>query len=138
MSEIHEGGCVCGAVRYRTVGAPARVSLCSCTWCTKRTGSAFGISVYFEKSKVEFLQGDLNSYRLMSDAGRWLESEFCPTCGTVLTWTLEFLPDYRGIAGGTFDTPSFWYKPQRYVFARTKPDWMTIPEGLEVSEAMTQ
>jgi hypothetical protein len=136
MSEIHEGGCVCGAVRYRTKAAPQRVSLCSCSWCCKRTGSALGLSVYFDKDDVEFLQGERKSYRLTSDAGRWIESEFCPNCGGTVSWTLEFLPGFRGIAGGSFDQPSFWYRPQRYVFARSKPDWLAIPEGCEVFQAM--
>lgn len=138
MSDIHEGGCACGAVRYRTSAEPQRVSLCSCTWCQRRTGSALGISVYFNEADVEFLQGTMRAYRLQSDAGRWLESEFCETCGTTVTWTLEFLPGFRGIAGGTFDQPTFWYQPQRYVFARSKPEWLEIPDGVDVFQTMAQ
>ena len=137
--ESHEGGCVCGAVRYRTTGEPRRVSLCACSWCQKRTGSALGVSVYFRKPDVTFNEGaqdKLGCYRLTSDAGRPIDQEFCTTCGTALTWTLEFLPDFRGLAGGTFDRPTFWYRPQRFVFARSKPDWLHIPEGLEVYQAM--
>ena len=136
MTVAHEGGCVCGNVRYRTTGDPTRISLCSCTWCQKRTGSTMGLSVYFLKDDVEFVQGDLGSYRLTSDGGRWIEQNFCTNCGSALTWTLEFRPDDRGIAGGTFDQPTFWYKPERYVFARSKPDWLTIPDGVEVFDAM--
>jgi hypothetical protein len=136
MTEIHQGGCVCGGVRYRTTGPPRRVSACACTWCQKRTGSAFGISVYFDESDVEITRGSLRAYRLTSDAGRWLQSEFCPTCGTTVSWTLEFLPGKRGIAGGTFDQPTFWYDLERFVFARSKPDWLTLPDHLEVYEAM--
>ena len=33
MSEIHEGGCLCGSVRYRTVGAPVGATICYCTFC---------------------------------------------------------------------------------------------------------
>lgn len=138
MIEIHHGGCFCGNVRYTTKGAPRRVSVCSCRWCQRRTGSAFGISVYFDKQDVVFTQGAMRCYRLMSDAGRWIESEFCETCGTTVTWTLQFRPTYRGIAGGTFDPPTFWYKPERFVFARSKPDWLTIPPGLEVCQAMPE
>jgi len=136
MSNVHEGGCVCGQTRYRVQGNPQRVSACSCTWCQKRTGSALGISVYFLKNDVEIIQGNLGSYRLISDGGRWINQEFCQNCGTALTWTLEFLPDYRGIAGGTFDQPTFWYRLQRYVFARSKPDWLHIPDGVEMFQAM--
>jgi hypothetical protein len=134
--EIHEGGCVCGAVRYRTTGDPQRVSLCACAWCQKRTGSALGVSVYFRKPDVAFNEGELGCHRLTSDAGRWIDQEFCTACGTALTWTLEFLPEYRGLAGGTFDRPTFWYTPQRFVFARSKPDWLEIPAGVEVCQAM--
>ncbi|WP_136659079.1 GFA family protein [Nitratireductor sp. XY-223] len=130
MGEIHEGGCVCGRVRYRTSGEPKRVSLCSCEWCTKRTGSALGVSVYFAEDDVEFLSGNLKSHRLNSDAGRWIDSQFCEDCGTVLTWTLEFLPGHRGIAGGTFDPPTFWFEPERYVFTRSKPAWLNVPDGI--------
>ena len=136
MVDLHEGGCVCGGVRYRTSGAPKRVSACACRWCQKRTGSALGLSVYFEESNVEILQGSLKSYLLVSDAGRRIESEFCETCGTTVTWTLEFLPGHRGLAGGTFDQPTFWYDLERFVFARSKPDWLTIPEGIEICQAM--
>ena len=131
MTETHDGGCACGTVRYRTRGAPQRVSMCSCTWCTKRTGSAMGLSVYFNKDDVTFLDGEPRAYRLTSDAGRWLKTGFCGDCGTTVTWTLELWPDYRGIAGGTFDPPTFWFKPERYVFTRSKPGWLAVPDGME-------
>lgn len=134
--EIHEGGCVCGGVRYRTSGRPKRVSGCACRWCQKRTGSALGISVYFGEEAVTFSQGERQTYRLYSDAGRWIDTEFCTTCGTTVTWTLEFLPGYRGIAGGTFDQPTFWYDLERFVFARSKPDWLKIPAGVDIHQAM--
>jgi hypothetical protein len=71
-----------------------------------------------------------------SDAGRWIEQEFCRNCGTVLTCTLEFMPEYRGIAGGTFDQPAFWYEPERFVFARTKPHWLQISDGVPGFQTM--
>ncbi len=52
MTESHAGGCFCGDIRYRTRGEPRRVSLCSCEWCRKRTGSAIGVSVYFDEHDV--------------------------------------------------------------------------------------
>ena len=136
MADSHEGGCACGAVRYRTTGEPVRVAVCACTWCQKRTGSAFGISVYFDDADVEFLQGALRKRHLTSDAGRWLESQFCETCGTTVTWNLELRPGWTGIAGGTFDQPTFWYDLEAVVFARSMPDWMVIPDGLDVHDAM--
>jgi hypothetical protein len=67
MTAIHEGGCLCGAVRYRVRGEPARGSACHCTFCQKRSGSAFGIGVYFNDDAVESLTGDRKSYEHRSD-----------------------------------------------------------------------
>ena len=136
MTDIHEGGCVCGGNRYKVHGKPQRVSACSCAWCRKRTGSALGISVYFLEEDVEFTGEGLGRYRLNSDAGRWIEQEFCTNCGTALTWTLEFLPGHRGLAGGSFDDPAFWYRIERYVFVRSKPDWLELSGHIKTFQAM--
>lgn len=85
--------------------------------------------------RSQFTGGPRRKVRIESDTGRWLENEFCPDCGTTVSWTLELFPDLRAIAGGTFDRPAFWYEPQRFVFARSKPDWVLLPAGLECHEA---
>lgn len=136
MVEVHKGGCFCGAVRYEAKGTPLRVSACSCEWCCKRTGSALGLSVYYGDQDISFNDGKRALFQLNSDAGRWLQTEFCPKCGTTVSWTLEFQPGKRGIAGGTFDPPIFWFAPERYVFARSKPDWLHIDGDLEICEDM--
>jgi hypothetical protein len=93
------------------------------------------LSVYFEAGDVEFLKGDLNHYRLTSGAGRWIETNFCPTCATTIGWTLEFLPGTHGLAGGTFDDPSVWV-PERLAFAGGKPEWLSLPDDIPCFEAM--
>lgn len=96
MAQIHEGGCLCGAVRYRVMTTPVRTSVCHCRFCQRRTGSAFGIGAYFHDKDVEFLRGELKSYEYRSDeTQRWLRMQFCATCGNTLTWTVEAL---RGLA----------------------------------------
>ena len=113
---MHEGGCVCGAVRYRVTNAPFRAG------------------VYFKKSDFELTRGALKSYEHKSDeSGRWLRMEFCPDCGTTVTWTLELFPDGRGVAGGTFDDPS-WIKLERHTWTRSKQHWVPIPPQVERHE----
>ena len=41
--EKHQGGCLCGKVRYETDGSPERSGVCHCRYCQLRTGSSFGI-----------------------------------------------------------------------------------------------
>ena len=137
MPEIHEGGCVCGAVRYTTRGDPMRVTVCHCTWCQRRTGSAFAVESLFNEAQVE-ISGELNQFRSTSDeSGRWLERDFCPRCGTNIGFTFERLPDARMIDSGTFDDPS-WVSPNRhefrYIFLRSAQSWSQVPEGAQKFE----
>ncbi|MBK8158183.1 MAG: GFA family protein [Rhodospirillaceae bacterium] len=135
MSDQHEGGCVCGAVRYVTRGLPERVSMCHCTWCQRRTGSAFGTEAVFKHANVRFTGAPLRVYRHLSDeSGRWLDQHFCATCGTNLGLTMEAVPEIRSIPAGTFDDSS-WLKPGeipfRHIFMRSDHGWAAVPEGME-------
>jgi len=134
MTSPREGGCVCGAVRYRVKNAPFRTGVCHCKFCQRRTGSAFGVGVYFRKDDFELLQGELESYEHRSDeSSRWLKMEFCPKCGTTVTWMLELFPDGRGVAGGSFDDPG-WLRIERHTWTRSKQHWVPIPPGVERHE----
>ena len=56
MGEIHEGGCVCGAVRFRVKAQPQAGLVCHCTWCQRRSGSAFAfVGVRKSGSDPDFL-----------------------------------------------------------------------------------
>ena len=134
MQEIHEGGCLCKAVRYRVRNKPARTSACHCTACQRRTGSAFGLGAYFREEDVEITGGALKSYEHRSDeTRRWLRFQFCPECGTRVTWTAEALPGLRAIGVGTLDDPK-WIKVERFGWMRSAHPWMRAPEGVEAFE----
>jgi hypothetical protein len=130
---IHEGGCLCRAVRYRVKNEPVRASVCHCRNCQRRTGSAFGIGAYFRDEDVE-LSGELTGYEYRSDeTGRWLRTQFCARCGTTLTWTAEALPGMRAIAGGSFDDPD-WLKIDRHGWTRSRQKWFVFPPQVQVFE----
>jgi hypothetical protein len=132
--QSREGGCLCGAVRYRVRNAPFRTSVCHCKFCQRRTGSAFGVGVYFKKDDFELLRGELKSYEHRSDeSGRWLRMEFCPECGTTVTWTLELFPDGRGVAGGSFDDSS-WLQIERQTWTRSRQHWLPLAADIEAFE----
>src|SRR4051812_38712476 len=102
MIDIHEGGCVCGNVRYRAVGEPVLATVCHCKFCQKRTGSAFSQPVVFKAEQVEFSGGPRTTYEHRSDeTQRWLRMQFCPRCGTTVAWQAERRPGTLGISAGT-------------------------------------
>jgi len=132
MAEIHEGGCVCGAVRYKVAGQPARSSVCHCAFCQRRTGSAFLLAIWFYEKDVQISGESLKSYEHRSDeTNRWIRLQFCSTCGTTVTHTAEFLPGLRAITGGTFDDRS-WFKLERHIWMRSAQPWVIVPPDVPV------
>jgi hypothetical protein len=135
----HEGGCLCGAVRYQTTGDPLRVTVCHCKWCQRRTGTGFAVEPIFTDAMVTFNDLTRKVYRSYSDtSGRWLDLEFCPDCGTTVGFTLEWRPGLRIIDAGTFDDPG-WINPVvhdfRYIYLRSAQSWSEVPSGAEVFDA---
>jgi hypothetical protein len=76
---MQEGGCHCGAVRYRIEGEPARAGLCHCTDCRRHTGAPVVGWAIYRQEQVE-TTGELSTYA-SSEHGR---RQFCPGCGTSL------------------------------------------------------
>ena len=120
MLDNHDGGCLCGIVRYTVYGQPVRAGVCHCRYCQLRAGSAFGTLVYFSLEKLQLRSGKLSEYHFRTEMGRTWKNEFCSTCGTTLFMYLEAWPGDVGVAGGTFDPPTFWFELSGEVFKRSK------------------
>ena len=137
MSSTHKGGCLCGSVRYQVTGAPEVASICHCRYCQLRSGSAFGVSVYFAQDQVQLGDGAVKTHKLTTASGRAFDTRFCTECGTTVWWTIGTRPNSIGISGGTFDPPSFWYAIDREVFTRSRAAFIFIesPEQCETHPA---
>lgn len=123
----HEGGCLCGQIRYKIDNNPEYVGLCHCRYCQMRTGSAVGISVYFVKSSIGIVDSakQLNSYNFITEMDGNFTIRFCGNCGTSLFWEVTTRPGLMAIAGGTFDPPTFWYEVEREIFCRSKATFLS-------------
>jgi len=134
MTTTHEGGCQCGAVRFRTSAEPQRVIVCHCATCKQRTGAAYGIGLYFNEADIEFLQGKMRTFEFYSDESkRWLRNEFCENCGSAVTWTLELRPGLRAIAGGAYDNPD-WFEIPTHIWTRSARSDMCYPDHVKQYE----
>lgn len=138
MQKQQVGGCVCKKIRYGISGSPLRVTICHCTWCQRRSGSAFGVEVVFEKNQIQFDSDPPTVYRHISDAsGRWLDQHFCNTCGSNIGLTLEAVPSIQSISVGSFDDQT-WSElielDKRHVFTRSARQWSIIPDDVEQFE----
>ena len=134
MLQFHHGGCLCGNVRYRTIGKPERTTICHCTFCQRLTGSAFLVEPVFLRTNVVIESGVVATYEHRSpDHGRTLTVNFCRDCGTHLSLLFERFPTLQGVCGGTFDNPN-WFKPDRHIFTRSAVPWMVFPPGVTCFE----
>lgn len=135
MSEHHTGGCQCGQLRYEAFGAPVRTGICHCRYCQLRTGSAFGLSVYFADENLRVTAGVYKEYSFKTESGRDFTTRFCPECGTNLFWQVEVVPGLTGVAGGSFDPPTFWYDVTRETFTRSSAPFvcLNLPDSAETS-----
>lgn len=123
-----EGGCACGAIRYRLGSAPMFVHCCHCRDCQRQTGSAFALNALFEADRVELLSGAPALTTLPTDSGRPHDVYRCPNCRTAV-WS-----DYGRrrvllfVRVGTLDDPAA-LAPDVHIFTRSKLPWVRLPEG---------
>ena len=136
MAVVHEGGCLCGATRYKTTADPLRVTICHCTFCQRFTGSAFLVEPIFKRGDVVFSGAALRTYDHRSDNSRKrVTLNFCGTCGTTLYLDLERFPDILGLCGGTFDDPNWFERSPatcRHIFTRSAQIGVVLPAGLSI------
>ncbi len=126
---MFEGGCTCGAVRFRLNREPIFTNCCHCRDCQKITGSAFAINAMIEADQVEILTG--------SEAPERSSEEFrCPACATLL-WALHplFGSTIRFVRVGTLDEPER-ITPDAHFFVRSKHPWISVPDGVRSFEAL--
>jgi len=128
MSVQREGGCSCGAVRYRLTSEPLFTHCCHCLNCQRQTGSAFVINLLIEADRLELFEGAPQPVEVPRDDGSTQRVFRCPTC-QVAVFSLYGRPDVRFVRAGTLDDPS-GVRPDVHIFTRSKLDWLTLPEAV--------
>lgn len=104
---IHRAACSCGKIEVVCEGEPARVSMCHCLECQRRTGAVFGNQAWFGRQQIISIAGDSAQFTRQSDAGRSVTFQFCPTCGSTVYWEAEGFPGMIAVAVGSFADPAF-------------------------------
>jgi hypothetical protein len=126
---MSEGGCSCGALRYRVAGAPLIVHCCHCRDCQRLTGSAFVVNLWMERSQVELLAGEPKTFELEGGSGKPHTVYFCGHCGAHVWSRYHRAPgDTVLLRAGTLDDPSA-VKPDVHIFTRSKLPWVELPAG---------
>lgn len=125
--------CACGAASITVAGEPQQHNVCHCTNCKRRTGSAFGISIYFLRSDVQQTNGQTSVYAFHhAEWNHEQQRHFCARCGSTLFWFMSSRPTLIGIAGGCFDDGSLG-EPSWSTSHAQKLAWLTLPPAWSTS-----
>jgi hypothetical protein len=132
MGVPREGGCACGAVRYRLTSDPLFTHCCHCLNCQRQTGSAFVINVLIETDRVELLAGDPQPVDVPRDDGSKQTIWRCPSC-QIAVFSEYGRPEVRFVRAGTLDDPAS-VAPDVHIYTRSKLPWVALPDSVPAFE----
>ncbi|HUN40845.1 MAG TPA: GFA family protein [Acetobacteraceae bacterium] len=134
MSDSLEGGCACGAVRYRLGDRPMFVHCCHCRDCQRQVGSAFVINALLEADRHIILSGETAPSAMPTDSGRPHNVFRCAACGTALWSEYGGISKLHFVRAATLDDPTA-VTPDVHIYTRSKLPWVTLPDGVPAFEA---
>jgi hypothetical protein len=120
-----DGGCLCGAVRYRAISAPMRGVICHCPMCRKHSGAPALAFVHFAATDFTWVRGTPARYR----SSKYAERGFCPHCGSTLSMHEEVLAERVLIAVGSLDDPAR-VRIDDHVWIKDRIPWFDVADQL--------
>ena len=127
-----EGGCLCGALRYRIDAAPLWTGYCHCTSCRRSTGAPVTMFVGAATESVAFTRGE----RAVFASSPGVARGFCAACGTPLTYESDRFPGETHFYISAFDDPEP-LKPAFHVFCEERIGWLEIADDLPRHATLT-
>jgi hypothetical protein len=123
--QVFEGGCLCGAIRYRSTTAPVRGVICHCSMCRKHSGAPVSAFVHFPHDAFTWVKGEPTRYR----SSQYAERGFCPRCGSTLSMHEEVLQDRVQVVLGSLDEP-YRAKIDDHVWTKDGIAWFNVKDNL--------
>lgn len=130
---MHEGGCLCGKVRWRYEGEVGAAAYCHCADCRRVTGSAFNVSVRVAAAGFRVVSGEPKCFTKNGDSGRPVTRCFCPDCGSPLYTLPPLHPELVFLKAGSFDDPAA-VRPAQQSWTRSAVSWARIADDLPAYE----
>ena len=124
-SVLAEGGCACGALRYRVAGPTVASTLCHCADCRRACGATPVGWLTIARAGFTWLAGAPK--RRASAAG--VVREFCGECGAQLAYRSDGEPEYVDVTLGSLDDPDL-VPPRAHIWTRSKATWVHLRDEL--------
>jgi hypothetical protein len=130
-----EGGCYCGALRYRMEGDPLFKGQCHCRECQYISGGHPNAVMGVPAGGFQYTKGSPKQFT-RSDLERPVTREFCGQCGTHILAKPPGMPGALMLKVGTLDDPSVYGSPQMVIFTIDKQSFHHVPEGVPTFERL--
>jgi hypothetical protein len=125
MPATLEGGCECGAVRYRVADEFLYAANCHCSRCRAATGSAFKAFAGIQREKLELTRG---GDTLLIVGAEDLNDTRCAACGSLLFSVVREGAYVHVALGSLQDAPSI--RPASHIYVGSKAPWFEITDDL--------
>ena len=120
-----EGGCLCGAVRFRIRLPPKWCAHCHCRMCRRAHGAAFVTWVGSERDGFQMLAGEAQLRRYRSSAQATRSS--CTQCGTMLFFESGRWPGEVHVTLASLDSAAATgLAPQMHAYWSSRAPWADI------------
>lgn len=123
-----EGGCFCGAVRYRAEEHTESVAHCHCRHCRAASGATLMTWVEVPRSAFEWLGDEPAAYQHESDWKTPVTRRFCGNCGTSLSYERDGA-ETLDVAVGSLDEPGS-VTPAHHVYDSRRIGWFEVADQL--------
>ncbi len=113
-----EGGCLCGAVRYRVSGRIEESGYCHCRTCQRQSGAPAVAWFALKPSGFAYVKGAPKIHRASNHAGR----EFCGDCGTYLVFREDDETQTLSVNTASLDNPML-SPPAFHIYCESRIGW---------------
>ncbi|MFG0586398.1 GFA family protein [Pseudomonas sp. zjy_9] len=125
MSEQHEGGCQCGALRYRIEAPLSDSAHCHCTICRRSSGGILTTWVTVPRTSFQWLQGQPRTFASSASCSRY----FCADCGAHLALFTTLSPRTLDVTVATLDAPER-APANRHIWVGSRLPWLSVDPQL--------
>jgi hypothetical protein len=120
-----EGGCLCGAMRYRITTEPHDAGYCHCRMCQRATGAPVVAWLTMASEGFAWTRGEPAIYRSSPEAERL----FCPACGAQLVFRMIAEPHRLDVTLASLDDPNA-VPPQHHGWTSSRIAWFDARDDL--------
>jgi hypothetical protein len=125
MNTTAEGGCLCGAIRFRTTAQPLDAGYCHCTLCQRSTGAPVLAWASYPVDGFSYTQGVPARYQSSKHGHR----EFCANCGTQIPYRDSGNAATIEINLGALDEPDS-VQPRYHIWYASRVSWFATADSL--------